>query len=102
MKIENLGHGKFLATNGVDQLTAEYTRGKRRPDGQYRPHWNFTYFCLKSAFLSGTIRLIIMFGVEMMNEDKQHDVEQNPSSVGADSTIGRISLDELLAEIRLS
>ena len=43
-----------------------------------------------------------MFGVEMMNEDKQHDVEQNPSSVGADSTIGRISLDELLAEIRLS
>lgn len=43
MKIENLGFGKFIATNGVDQLTAEYTRGKRRPDGHYHPYWTFTF-----------------------------------------------------------
>jgi len=42
MKITDTGHGVFVATNGIDTLTAVFSRGCKDDTGKYHPHWDLT------------------------------------------------------------
>lgn len=43
IKIQQLGYGKFTATNGHDIVAAEFERGKKGEDKKFHPCWNLTY-----------------------------------------------------------
>lgn len=44
MQITQKGYGKFLATNGIDVISAAFERGSKDSNGAFHPHWNLTLY----------------------------------------------------------
>lgn len=44
MQITQKGYGKFLATNGIDVISAAFERGSKDSNGVFHPHWNLTLY----------------------------------------------------------
>ena len=43
MKFTSTGFGQFQATNGIDTVTAIFSRGTKDETGLFHPHWNLTF-----------------------------------------------------------
>ena len=43
MRFTSTGFGQFQATNGVDTVTAVFSRGTKDTDGTFHPHWDLTF-----------------------------------------------------------
>ena len=43
MKFTATGFGQFQATNGIDTVTAIYSRGTKDETGLFHPQWNLTF-----------------------------------------------------------
>ena len=43
MRFTSTGFGQFQATNGVDTVTAVFSRATKDMDGVFHPHWDLTF-----------------------------------------------------------
>jgi len=43
MTFTSTGFGQFQATNGIDTVTAVFSRGTKDMDGVFHPHWDLTF-----------------------------------------------------------